>query len=273
MADELAGKVAIVTGAGSGIGRATSMRFAQAGARVVVADTSSTVHQTAESIGLSGGTASAVICDAGSEPAVKALVEGALRLFGRVDIFHANAGITGKADAGIFDADAADWLEVLRVNLVGAFLAIKHSAPAMNRQGGGSIICTASIAGLGAGAGPAHYSASKAGVVNLVQTACQQLAGTKIRVNALCPGLIATAMTRAFYDDAGVAPPELTDSIPLRRGGVADEVAAAALFLASDAAAYINGHHLVIDGGLSTSIAPPARLDADVVQRMLGALE
>jgi len=267
----LAGKVAIVTGAGSGIGRATAKVFAAAGARVVVSDINESVAQTAAIINETGGTAAAVPGDAGSEPAVKALVEQTIALYGGLDIFHANAGITGSANVGLFDSNAQEWLEVLRVNLVGPFLAIKYAAPAMNRRGSGSIICTASVAGLRAGAGPVHYSASKAGLINLVQSACQNLAGTNIRVNAICPGLIATAMTQPWYDEHGVPAKELTDLIPQQRGGEAEEIAAAALFLASDASRYVNGHHLVVDGGLTASVPSAWRPSSADIQAMLGA--
>jgi NAD(P)-dependent dehydrogenase (short-subunit alcohol dehydrogenase family) len=269
MTAELAGRVAIVTGAGSGIGRATSKLFAKAGARVIVSDKTEAAQETAAIIEQAGGAATAVLCDAGSEPQVKGLVDDAVRIYGGVDIFHANAGITGSADLGIFDSSAEDWLEVLRVNLVGPFLAIKHSAPVLNRRGGGSIICTSSVAGVRAGAGPAQYSASKAGVINLVQSACQSLVGTNIRVNAICPGLVATAMTRQWYDEAGAPAKELTELIPLQRGAEADEIAAVALFLASDASRYVNGHHIIVDGGLSSSIPSAWRLRAQDVQTIL----
>lgn len=270
MSTELMGKVAVVTGAASGIGRATAKLFAKAGARVVVSDRTEGVRETAAIINETGGTAAAVISDAGSEPEVRRLVDEAVILYGGLDVFHANAGITGTADAGIFDSNAEDWLEVLRVNLVGPFLAIKYSAPVMNRGGGGSIICTTSVAGLRAGAGPAHYSASKAAVINLVQSACQSLAGTNIRVNAIGPGLIETAMTKDWYDEAAGAPAmRLAELIPQQRGGEADDIAAVALFLASDASRYVNGHHLVVDGGLTSSIPSAWPISVEDVQAML----
>ncbi len=271
MSAQLAGKVAIVTGAGSGIGRAASTLFAQAGARVVIADKTEAAHETAASIKRIGGVATAVVGDAGDESEVEALVHTAVATYGGVDVFYANAGITGTAAGGIFDSSAADWLEVLRVNLVGPFLAIKFAAPVMNRRGGGSIICTASVAGLRAGAGPVHYSASKAGLINLVQSACQNLVGTNIRVNAICPGLIATAMTRDMYDESGAPAKELTQLIPEQRGGTAEEIAAVALFLACDDSRYVNGHHLVVDGGLTSSIPSAWRPRPEDVQAMLRA--
>jgi NAD(P)-dependent dehydrogenase (short-subunit alcohol dehydrogenase family) len=255
MSGVLTGKVAIVTGAASGIGRASALLFAREGAAVVVADVAPSLAETAEAIEREQGRVVALRADAGSEADVIALVERASATFGGLDIFFANAGITGGVLGGYFDATPEIWMETLRVNLVGAFLAVKHGAPAIQERGGGAILCTASVAGLRAGAGPAPYSASKAGVINLVQTAAQELAGTGVRVNAICPGLIETNMTRFAYDEARAAGKEerIGRLNPLLRGGEPEEIAAAALFLASPAGSYINGHALVVDGGLSSS--------------------
>ena len=235
----LSGKVAIVTGAGSGIGKVTAALFRAEGATVVGADLRS----------------ADVECDAGDEGAVKALVERIVADHGRLDIFFANAGVSGGWD-GIFDQTAADWAEILRINLIGPFLAIKYAAPALKASGGGgSIICTASVAGIRAGAGGAAYSASKAGVINLVKVAATQLAGSGIRVNAICPGLIETGMTGEIFDRArakGQAD-KIGQLNPLKRGGQPIEIAQAALFLASDHASYVNGQALAVDGGLSAS--------------------
>ena len=250
VAIDLAGKVAIVTGAASGIGRASARLFATAGARVIAADRAEGIHDTPQGDPL----IVAHQCDTADETAIKDLIARAVSEFGGLDIVFANAGIAAVPPT-YWESGPEDWAEVLRINLIGPALAVKHAAPVMARAGGGAIVCTASVAGLRSGAGPASYSASKAGVINLVQTAAQQLAGTGVRVNAICPGLIETEMTKRAYDYARAN--DKLDRIgqlnPLRRGGQPDEVANAALFLASPLSSYINGHALVVDGGLSTS--------------------
>ena len=197
--------------------------------------------------------------DAGLEADVQQFVAAALAAHGRIDVAFANAGISGGM-AGIFDATPELWSEVLRVNLIGPWLMVKHAGKAMAdpAQGGGrggSIICTASVAGIRSGAGGPAYSASKAGVINLVQVSAQQLCETGVRVNAICPGLTETGMTKPTFDyakDKGVAH-KLGRLNPLRRAAQPEELANVALFLASDEASYVNGQALVVDGGLSSS--------------------
>ncbi len=252
---QLEGKVACITGAASGIGRASALLFAAEGANVVAFDRSPEVSATVEAINDGGGRAIGMTGDAASEDDIAALVAQAQKAFGALHVFFANAGITGTARGGYFDSDAANWAEVLRVNLIGPFCAVKHAAPAIEASGGGAIVCTASVAGLRSGAGPAPYSASKAGVINLVQTAAQQLAGTGVRINGICPGLIETGMTAPLYENARTKGVE--DQIgllnPLGRGGEPEEIARVALFLASDAASYLHGQSIPVDGGLSTT--------------------
>jgi NAD(P)-dependent dehydrogenase (short-subunit alcohol dehydrogenase family) len=251
----LQGKVAIVTGAASGIGRASALLFAREGAAVLVADRASEVADTAEAIRAAGGRAIALEADAGDEATVAGLVARAQEEFGGLDVTYANAGITGP-HASFLDISGRDWEEVLRINLIGPFLAVKHSAKAFLAAGKkGSIICTASVAGIRSGAGATPYSASKAGVMNLVQTAANQLAGTGIRVNAICPGLIETGMTKPIFDGARARGREhkLGQLNPMRRYGLPEEIAAAALFLASDESSYVNGQSIAVDGGLSSS--------------------
>jgi NAD(P)-dependent dehydrogenase (short-subunit alcohol dehydrogenase family) len=236
----LQGKVAIVTGAASGIGKATAALFRQEGAQVIAAD-------MAEAEGV-------VRANAGSEVDISGLVDQAVRDHGGLDIFFANAGVSGGL-ASIFEQTPEDWEKILRTNLIGPFLAIKHAAPHLKERGGGSIICTASVAGIRAGAGGPAYSASKAGVINLVKVAATQLAGGNIRVNAICPGLIETGMTKGIYESARAAGKEelIGHLNPMKRGGEPDEIARAALFLASDESSYVNGHALTVDGGLAAS--------------------
>jgi NAD(P)-dependent dehydrogenase (short-subunit alcohol dehydrogenase family) len=247
----LQGKVAIITGAGSGIGRATARRFSAEGAKLVIGDKSEAVHETGE---MMGGDVHAMQMDAGCEADVQAMVTAAVDRFGGLDVAYANAGVSGGL-TGIFDLTVEEWQALLQVNLIGPWLMIKHAGPRMIERGKGSIICTASVAGIRSGAGGPHYSASKAGVINLVKTAAQQLSATNVRVNAVCPGLIQTGMTQRAFDYA--ADKGVTGKIgrlnPLRRAGQPDEIANMALFLASDEASYINGQAIAVDGGLSSS--------------------
>lgn len=251
----VAGKAILITGAASGIGRASSVLCAKEGAKLVVFDRAKEVEETAAMIRNEGGEALVVQGDAGKEEDVKKAIDACFATYGAVDGVFANAGVSGVGGAPFFEQSPDHWMEILRINLVGPFLAIKHAGPIMVKQGKGSIVCTASVAGIRSGAGGAPYSASKAGVINLVTTACQTLAGTNVRVNGICPGLIETGMTRPIFEGARARGTEdrIGQLNPLKRGGVPDEIANAALFLLSDEASYVNGHALVVDGGLSSS--------------------
>ena len=260
MTTRLAGKSIVVTGAASGIGRASALLFAAEGARLVLVDRAPDVEATAAAVRDAGGTAEVRLADVSDEAAVDAFLQLAVDRHGALDGVFANAGISGGPKA-LDDLTPEDWLRVLNVNLIGAFLAVKHAARRMVPAGRGAIVCTASVAGLRSGAGGLPYSASKAGVVSLVQTTANQLGGTGVRINAVCPGLIETGMTQAVFDRARERGTEhrIGQLNPLRRGGQPHEIARMALFLLSDDASYVNGQAIAVDGGLSSSlpVVPP----------------
>jgi NAD(P)-dependent dehydrogenase (short-subunit alcohol dehydrogenase family) len=250
----LKNKTAIVTGAASGIGRASAMLFAAEGAQVVALDRAPQVEATAAAIRAAGGRAIALIKDSSSEKDVDAAVATAVKEYGGLDVCFANAGISGGL-VPFLEETAERFTEILKINLIGTFLLAKYAALEMVKQKHGSIICTASVAGLRSGAGGVPYSASKAGVISLAQTIANQLSGTGVRINAICPGLIETGMTRPIFERARERGSEgrIGQLNPLQRYGNPSEIAATALFLASDASSYVNGQAIAVDGGLSSS--------------------
>lgn len=244
----------IVTGAGSGIGRATSILAAAEGASVLLVDLNGAVSETASLIEAQGGRAISMQADVSDETAVAAFVRQACTAFGGLDGIYANAGVAGGGKP-FLDLSVDDWQRTLKVNTIGVFLAIKHAVPELRKSNGGAMVCTASVAGLRANAGGVDYSASKAGVISMVQTVAYQLYGEGIRINAICPGLIETGMTKPIFDQAQEK--GTTERIgqinPTRRFGQPQEIAEMACFLLSDRASYVNGQAIPVDGGLSAS--------------------
>ena len=255
----LDGKVAIITGAASGIGRATAILFAREGARLVLADVNE--KELNESVTLVKGEDSdaiSKITDVSLEEDVKELIALTLKTYSRVDILCNNAGITGEL-AGMEEQEAADWQKVFGVNIMGAVFATKHVAKYMQEQRSGAIVNTSSVAGIRSGGGGNAYSASKAALINFTQTAACDLGAYNVRVNAVCPGLIETNMTKPVFDYAREKGKEgkLGYRCELRRYGEPEEIAWAILFLASDEAGYITGQALPVDGGNTASLNLP----------------
>ena len=250
----LEGKVAIITGAASGIGKATALLFAKKGAKLVLGDIDEdAINAVIDAVHKQGGSAVGKKTDVADEKQVKELVALALSEYSRIDILCNNAGVTGSFPA-VEDEDPAEWRRVLDVNLMGAVYGTKHVARHMMERKTGSIINTSSVAGIRAGAGGNAYSASKAALVNFTRTSACDLGKYGVRVNAICPGLIETGMTRPIFDYARDSGKEsrLGNRCELRRYGNPEEVASAILFLASDEASYITGQVISVDGGMHT---------------------
>jgi NAD(P)-dependent dehydrogenase (short-subunit alcohol dehydrogenase family) len=244
----MAGKVALVTGAGGGIGRATALGFAHSGAAVLVSDVDDAAGaETVARIEAQGGKAAFQHCDVSDPTQVKAMVAAAVATFGRLDYAFNNAGINSIAAN---EYDDATWARSIGINLTGVMLCMREEADVMLQNGGGAIVNTASINGLvGNGAQPA-YTASKHGVVGLTRHGALRWAKQGIRVNAVCPGVIDTAMTaQAAANPAAKA--AIEQMTPMGRMGQAEEIAAAVLWLCSDAASFVTGQPLAVDGGVT----------------------
>jgi NAD(P)-dependent dehydrogenase (short-subunit alcohol dehydrogenase family) len=247
----LVGKVALVTGAGSGIGRASAIAFAAAGAHVIVSDIDEDGgNQTAAAIQAAGHQAVFVAADVSNSNSVDALVKESVRRFGRLDCAHNNAGVE-SAIAPIADSTEADWDKTIAVNLKGVWLCMRAELRQMVLQGHGVIVNTASVGGLTGVPGNAAYSASKHGVVGLSRTAALEYATAGIRVNAICPGLTRSGMTDRLIKVA----PDLIRSImpPMQRIAEPEEIASVAVFVCSDEASYMSGQAIAIDGAATAA--------------------
>lgn len=243
------GKVALVTGASSGIGKATAMAFAAAGANVVLADVLEVDGaKTAKEVEGKGVKSLFVKCDVSSESDIKNLMSRTIETFGRLDYAINNAGIEGKAGSTV-DCTVENWDRVIAVNLKGVWLCMKNQIPQMLKQGGGSIVNVSSIAGLVGFQGIPPYVAAKHGVIGLTKTAALEYAKTGIRVNAICPGVIQTPMIDRFVHGEAQAREALVNGEPVGRVGKPEEIASAILWLCSDGASFVTGHPLVADGG------------------------
>jgi NAD(P)-dependent dehydrogenase (short-subunit alcohol dehydrogenase family) len=250
MNTELKGKVAVVTGAASGIGRATALAFAQEGARVVIADRDGGgAEETLAMVRNAGADAIMVRVDVAHEADVAAMIEQATRSFGGVDVAFNNAGIEGPVGRTTAELTEAEFDRLIGVNLKGVWLCMKHEIPAMIARGGGSIVNCASIAGLVGFPGAAAYVASKHGVIGLTRTASLELARARIRVNAVCPGVIDTPMIDRATGDRADQRALYANAEPVGRLGRADEIASAVIWLSSPAASFVTGTAIPVDGG------------------------
>ena len=244
------GKVAVVTGSSYGIGRSTAIAFAKRGAKVVLSDWVDD-KDTRELIGQAGGEAVFFKCDVSNEEEVRSLMAQAVSHYGRLDFAFNNAGVEGSP-APVADCSNENWDRTIGINLRGVWLCMKHQIPAMLKSGGGVIVNNASIAGLVGFAGVPAYVASKHGVVGLTKNAALDYAKQNIRVNAVCPGVIQTPMIDRFTGGDPKVIQQLVAGEPMDRLGQPEEIAETVVFLCSDAASFITGQAIAVDGGWTT---------------------
>ncbi len=251
LAGRLNGKTALVTGGGSGIGRAASLAYAREGARVVVADVNvEGGEETVLQIKAAGGDAILVHADVSKPADTQAMVAAAVETFGSLDCAFNNAGISGGRERHLTaDYPEDDWDRVIAINLKGVWLCMKAEIPQMLKQGGGAIVNTASIMGLIASPGSVAYMAAKHGVVGLTKAAALEYAAAGVRVNSVCPGYINTPLVRPLFDAQQGFEERVVSRHPLGRLGEPEEIAAAVIWLSSDAASFVTGHNMPVDGG------------------------
>jgi NAD(P)-dependent dehydrogenase (short-subunit alcohol dehydrogenase family) len=252
----LEGKVAVITGAGGGMGREAAIVFTGEGARVCVADVAAAAAE--ETAGLCDGEALAVRVDVADEDSVRTMYEAAKERFGGVDVLYNNAGISPPEDAGILETSVEAWQRVQDVNAKGVFLCCKHGIPLLLERGGGSVINVASfVAVIGAATSQISYTASKGAVLALSRELAVQFARQGIRVNALCPGTVETPLLRGIWGDDPQAAQRRLVHIPAGRLAQPREIVNAALFLASDESSYVNGATFLVDGGVTAAYVTP----------------
>lgn len=243
-------KVALVTGGGSGIGRASALTFAREGAKVVVSDVVVEAgKETVQLIKNADGEAVFIKTDVAQVSDVEALIAKAVEAYGRLDCAHNNAGIEGNS-AKVADYDEADWDRVIAINLTGVWLCMKYEIPQMLQQGSGAIVNTSSVAGLLGFRTGSAYVASKHGVLGLTKTAALEYAKSGIRVNAVCPGAVDTPMMGRITDHRPHRAAKMAAGEPVGRMGTPQEIAEAVVWLCSDAASFVTGHPMTVDGGL-----------------------
>lgn len=254
----LSNKVALITGAGSGIGRESALLFAAEGAQIVVCDVNqSSGQETVQLVEAAGGKAIFVKADVSQAAEARAMIEAAEQSFGKLNILFNNAGIFHGADGSVLDTEEEVWDLTMNINLKGVFLGCKYGIPALLRAGGGSIINTASfVAIVGAATSQSAYTASKGGVLSLTREIAVEFARQNIRVNALCPGPVETPLLAELMADPARRQRRLVH-IPPGRLAQAKEIANAALFLASDESSYMNGSTFLVDGGITAAYVTP----------------